>query len=296
MEAASRFNVQGTSPKLQYEFCTLWNQIVLKVQNEDNRTMAFEILGPIRNIYSVLHPNTDSVLTRLFPSTGDEDDILRDPSSYPGCNVTGHIHDDSASTTFTRTALHDNAALALDPVTARVIQGGMDTTAMTPLPTPEPSASTSPLTSIASAPNPRPGAVAVQRITDRRNSPDGQGVPSLRSPAPNLYNMLPTESHSSLPTPAIPAPSRPRLSSPPDPGSATEAEGSMGAALHERNTLDPPLAIRETIMATPDFSSQSPSSSSVAKVAGAGPSRPSLGAEHTGDQPLNPSHGRYNIV
>ena len=111
LKAASKFNVHGTSPELQHEFCALWNQIVLKVQNDNDPSMAFKILGPIRNLYVALHQNTDSAPTRFSPSTGDKDNILREPSSYPLCNVAGHIHDDLASTATAHTALHDNAAL-----------------------------------------------------------------------------------------------------------------------------------------------------------------------------------------
>jgi hypothetical protein len=316
IEAASKFSVQGTSPKLQHEFCALWNQIVLKVQNEENRSMALEILGPIRHIYFSLHRNTDSTLIGLPPSTSDKDDILNEPSSYPGCNLTGHICDDPASTTSSRTVLHDIATLALDPVTAHVIQGGTDTTRTIPFPTPEPSVSTSPLVSMVSTPSPPPGAAAIQRITDRRTSLNIQSLPSLPSPAPVLANILPTgsqssldspvtgsdhtysyaESHLSLPAPAAPGPSRPQLPSPPDSHTATEGEGSSKATLHERNALDPPSTIRETIMAAPNLPPQSPSPSSVTKVTSAGPLRRSLGAEHTGIQPLHPSHGRYDIV
>ncbi|KAH9071424.1 hypothetical protein EDB83DRAFT_2517226 [Lactarius deliciosus] len=100
--AASKFDVHDTSPDLQHEFCSLWNQIVLKAQN--NGEMAYSILRPIRRIYLTLHQDTDSAPTRFSASTGDLDDILRDPSSYPVCKVAGHIHDNSA-------IQHDNAVL-----------------------------------------------------------------------------------------------------------------------------------------------------------------------------------------
>ncbi|KAH9025192.1 hypothetical protein EDB84DRAFT_1505022 [Lactarius hengduanensis] len=107
---ASRFDVQDTSPELQHEFCALWNEIVLKGQ--DALLMAVGILRPIRNVYFDLHRNTDSAPTRFSPSTDNLDVILFELSSYPVCNVAGHIHDDSTSTTPTRSALHDAAAFA----------------------------------------------------------------------------------------------------------------------------------------------------------------------------------------
>jgi len=111
LEAVPRFNVQGTSPELQHEFCALWNQIVLKAQNDNDRWIALYILRPIRNVFIALHQDTDSAPTQFSASTGNENYILSLPSSYPVCNVAGHIHDDSASTTLARTGLRDNAAL-----------------------------------------------------------------------------------------------------------------------------------------------------------------------------------------
>ncbi|KAH8991029.1 hypothetical protein EDB92DRAFT_707540 [Lactarius akahatsu] len=73
--------------------------------------MASLILGPIRNAYVDLHQDADSASTRFFPSTGDQDDLLLVSPSYPLCNVPSHIHDDSASASFTRTNLHDGSAL-----------------------------------------------------------------------------------------------------------------------------------------------------------------------------------------
>jgi len=111
LEASSKFNVHDTSPELQHKFCALWNQIVLEVQNDDDRSMTLEILGRIRSVYVDLHQDTDSAPTRFSPSTRDNDVILSRPPSYPVCNVASHFHDDSASTSFVRTVLHHNAAL-----------------------------------------------------------------------------------------------------------------------------------------------------------------------------------------
>ncbi len=112
LETASKFNVQDTSPELQHEFCALWNQIVLKAQNDHDRLMAFHTLRPIRNVYIALHRDTDSAPTRFSPSTRDWDNILIKPSSYPVCTVAGHIHEDSTSTTIDRSVLQDKTSLA----------------------------------------------------------------------------------------------------------------------------------------------------------------------------------------
>ncbi|KAN0139070.1 hypothetical protein V8E53_003072 [Lactarius tabidus] len=118
LEAASRFNVLDTSPELQRDFCALWNRIVLKAQNDDDQTLASFVLVPIRHIYISLHQDTDSAPTRFCASTGDRDQTLKEPSSYPLCNVPGnhlnstaHIHDDPVPTTMACAVpdVHDNA-------------------------------------------------------------------------------------------------------------------------------------------------------------------------------------------
>jgi hypothetical protein len=108
LAAASNFNAHDTSPELQHKFCALWNQIIKKVRDGDDRHMACYILGRIRNVYLALHQDTNSAPIQFSTSTGDWDDVLSDPTSYPACKVPGHcsdstplIHDDHASTTFT---------------------------------------------------------------------------------------------------------------------------------------------------------------------------------------------------
>ncbi|KAF8257264.1 hypothetical protein EI94DRAFT_1818439 [Lactarius quietus] len=117
LEAASKFDVLDTSPELQHEFCALWNQIVRKVQEDDDRSLAYFALGLIRNVYVALHERTDSTLTLSSASTSDGEDILYDPSTYPLCNISAHhpdstpyIHDVSAFTTTSHLVLLDNAA------------------------------------------------------------------------------------------------------------------------------------------------------------------------------------------
>jgi hypothetical protein len=113
LEEASTFNVLHTSPKLQHDFCALWNEIVNEALDNNGRGMAFFILLRIRNVYLALHQDTDSAPTLFSTSTNDGDDILRQPSSYPVCKVpdhhsdsTPHIHHSSASATFSRVS-HD---------------------------------------------------------------------------------------------------------------------------------------------------------------------------------------------
>lgn len=86
LEAASKISVQDTLPELWPDFCEIWNQIVREVQRKDDHMMAFYILGRIRNVFLALHQQTESAPPIQFsPFTGDQDDILYDPFSYPLC-------------------------------------------------------------------------------------------------------------------------------------------------------------------------------------------------------------------
>ena len=114
LAAASNFNVKVTSPKLQHEFCALWNQILNEAEAGNIWDMAFLILAGIRNVYLALHQDTDSAPIHFSASTSDHSDILRQPSSYPLCKVPSHhsnskahIHADDASTTIVRAIPHD---------------------------------------------------------------------------------------------------------------------------------------------------------------------------------------------
>ena len=109
LEAASQFNVLDTSPDLQHEFCTLWNQV--------RAHGLAPILKPIRNIYLTLHLHTDCAPTQFSASTDDADSVLLQSSVYPFCNIPGHhphsapqIHDISTSMAIPHAVLQDLAA------------------------------------------------------------------------------------------------------------------------------------------------------------------------------------------
>ena len=113
---ASKFDVADTSPEIRHEFCALWNQIVRKMETDDDPVMASRTLGRIRNVYLALHQGPDSTPTQPSASIDLVDAILWNPSAYPTCNFPGHhpdsthIHDDSASPTFPPAFLHANAS------------------------------------------------------------------------------------------------------------------------------------------------------------------------------------------
>ena len=117
LQVALAFDVQDTLPKLQHEFCALWNQIVLEAQKEHNHEITWDILRPIRDVHLALHQHTDFPPPQ-FSTTDNWDVILKDPSSYPECNFAGHIHEYSASTVptpFTPVVPHNHDNNMLTP-------------------------------------------------------------------------------------------------------------------------------------------------------------------------------------
>ena len=120
LSAASKFNVQDTSPDLQHEFCALWNEMARDAHNGSSKIPEL-ILRSIRNLYITLHQGTNSAPTRFSSTTGDDDFNLWHSTTYPLCNVTDHVHDGSASIPFPRPVPRDDAALShasfVSPVT-----------------------------------------------------------------------------------------------------------------------------------------------------------------------------------
>ena len=91
LPSISKFDIQTTLPELQHDFCVLWNEIVSKARITGANNIPAYILILMRHIYITLHQGTDSAPTAFSASTGDYDDILLQPSSYPLCNIPGHV-------------------------------------------------------------------------------------------------------------------------------------------------------------------------------------------------------------
>jgi hypothetical protein len=88
----SKFNMRNTAPGLQHEFCTLWNEIVREARGTDPYYYV-RLLRSIRQVYIGLHEGTDAAPTAFDSFTEHGDNILRQPSSYPLCNIdTPHPH------------------------------------------------------------------------------------------------------------------------------------------------------------------------------------------------------------
>ncbi|KAH9024180.1 hypothetical protein EDB84DRAFT_1507404 [Lactarius hengduanensis] len=271
--------------------------------------MAIYTLGPIRNVYVALHQDTDSAPTRFSASTGDDDDALFEPSSYPVCNVAGHIHDN---------VVHDNAALPPVPLSSPYAHSSS---------IPAPPHIVESLTEVPSldgflpvrqttmagrhipvtSPDPTTAGamrdVVTSALTVLHCTPDtSTSTPPLSFTLPAaavaLQHNPPTESHRSI---IVTTPSTsPGPTSAPDLSiTATEDGGIPKPGLCKGKDVGPPTVNRAihantvTALDLPPQSLSLPSEadSDIAAVAG-----PSQRAERTGDHSSHLSHCRYDIV
>ena len=96
LRIARNFNIAGTLPELQDQFCALWNRITFIAHDEGfsevERRYARTILRVIRTVYISLHYGTDSQPTAFSYSTQSLDPVLWDESSYPVCTTLAHHH------------------------------------------------------------------------------------------------------------------------------------------------------------------------------------------------------------
>jgi len=83
-------DIRHTLPKLQHEFCALWNQIVLEARKNEIPSNMVPFLRALRHFYIALHEGTNAAPTAFRDSTPDVDSILGQPSSYPLCDIPSH--------------------------------------------------------------------------------------------------------------------------------------------------------------------------------------------------------------
>ena len=85
IDGFGKFDIRRTLPRLQRDFCQLWNELVQEARKPESRHLASsQILREIRRHYISLHQGTDATLT----------DHIHDPL-YPLCDITSR-HPDSA--------------------------------------------------------------------------------------------------------------------------------------------------------------------------------------------------------
>ena len=113
----SKFVIQHTLPKLQRDFCALWNEVLQEASNSGSDSTPIYILRYIRHLYLALHQGTNAAPTVFSAMIADHDDILSHCSSYPECNIEGHRPTTSGEADQAPTATSLTFPHHLDPLT-----------------------------------------------------------------------------------------------------------------------------------------------------------------------------------
>ena len=96
LEPHAEFDILDTLPRLQHEFCRLWNELVQEAWNLGPYSIPVRVLCLIRHLYISLHQGTDAAPNAFSASTGSLAHIVDQPSSYPLCNISSHRPDSTA--------------------------------------------------------------------------------------------------------------------------------------------------------------------------------------------------------
>jgi hypothetical protein len=83
-------DIHNTLPRLQHDFCALWNELVKEARIQRPHSILVYILRLIRRPYIALHQATDAAPIAFSASTPSHDRIFEDPLSYPLCNLATH--------------------------------------------------------------------------------------------------------------------------------------------------------------------------------------------------------------
>ena len=94
MDAVTQTDIVHTLPRLQRDFCSLWNELVQEASGSPYSIPA-QILRKIRHLYFALHQGIDAAPTAFAVSTNNANPIL-DSSLYPLCDITSHRPDSTA--------------------------------------------------------------------------------------------------------------------------------------------------------------------------------------------------------
>jgi hypothetical protein len=91
LELVCKLDIRRTLPELQYEFCGLWNRLVLMAQDEQRphyvSVSTMKTLKNIRKLYITLHECSSVPPTAFYATTDDGDPVLENPMSYHMCEI-----------------------------------------------------------------------------------------------------------------------------------------------------------------------------------------------------------------
>ena len=174
----SKFDIRNTHPRVQHDFCTLWNEIV-----QDSSTFL-GLLIEIRHHYITLHQGTDAAPTASTAST---------VSSYPLCNLASHRPDSSAQIpvpTSLQVPLSTQPGSPTDGGNTTSQQAEQAKNVVGPPSPPNPT-TTSEIAATSHGPHVTPPANPVHSSS----RPTGTSPPAVVAPAPQDITSTDTQSH-----------------------------------------------------------------------------------------------------
>ena len=94
LKAFPVLDIRDALPKLQHDFCLLWNEVVQEARiprNHKPYSPPVRILRWTYRHHAALHRDTDAGSTTFVPSTNPFDSSLLIPSAYPLCTIPPHL-------------------------------------------------------------------------------------------------------------------------------------------------------------------------------------------------------------
>jgi hypothetical protein len=127
----TQFDIRDTLPRLQHDFCALWNGFVDGARVlRDPQSTPVRVLTWIRPLYVALHQGTDAA-PAAFAAANDFEFVKSHPSSYPLCNIVGHRLKGFINRPHFQFYIDTSSAIRINNLPA-------DADASTPVPTPGP--------------------------------------------------------------------------------------------------------------------------------------------------------------
>jgi hypothetical protein len=90
LEALSKLDIRDTLPRLQHDFCALWNELVQEARNRVPPTTPVLILNMIRHLYIALHQDTDAAPTAFPALFLESSGFFYEGRFYPFCKIDSH--------------------------------------------------------------------------------------------------------------------------------------------------------------------------------------------------------------
>jgi len=90
LPSLSRSDIRNTLPRLQHEFCRLWNIIGGQARDQGPHSTPAKILDRIHHLYITLRPDIDAEPTQCIADTGD-DHVQNQPRSHSEPTFPHHV-------------------------------------------------------------------------------------------------------------------------------------------------------------------------------------------------------------